>query len=83
MASRMNQDNHRQGKVLSIRGSVVDVHFPDGPPAINSQLMAGEDGGVVIEVVSHLSATVVRGIALTPSHGLARGSTVEIGRAHV
>lgn len=65
------------GKVLSIRGSVVDTHFPQQLPSINSQLSAGPDGGIVIEVVTHLSSEVVRGIALTPTQGLARGSVVQ------
>ena len=68
--------NLAAGTVLSIRGSVVDARFPQHLPALNSQLRAGEDGVVVIEVVSHMSAEVVRGIALTPTHGLARGSVL-------
>ena len=68
--------NLAAGTVLSIRGSVVDARFPQHLPALNNQLRAGEDGVVVIEVVSHMSAEVVRGIALTPTHGLARGSVL-------
>jgi F-type H+-transporting ATPase subunit beta len=78
MSSLMNQESF--GKVLSIRGSVVDVRFPEQLPAINSQLVAGEAGDTIIEVVAHLSSTVVRGIALTPTHGLARGSAVADSR---
>ncbi len=64
------------GAVVSIRGSVVDVRFPFRLPEINNQLKAGEEGRVVIEVLIHLNSEVVRGIALTPSQGLARGSPV-------
>ncbi len=65
-----------QGKVVSIRGSVVDVHFPHGLPEMNNQLSAGDGGRVVLEVVAHLNSQVVRGIALTPTQGLARDSAV-------
>jgi F-type H+-transporting ATPase subunit beta len=65
-----------KGKVVSIRGSVVDVHFPHGLPEMNNQLSAGDGGRVVLEVVAHLNSQVVRGIALTPTQGLARDSAV-------
>ncbi|MGA7953844.1 MAG: F0F1 ATP synthase subunit beta [Gloeobacterales cyanobacterium] len=70
----MNKSN--QGTVVSVRGSVIDACFPELLPEIFHQLRAGEDGRVVIEVVSHLSSQVVRGIALTPTEGLARGAMV-------
>jgi F-type H+-transporting ATPase subunit beta len=62
--------------VVSIRGSVVDAHFPQRLPPINHQLSAGPEGSIVIEVANHLNPEIVRGIALTPTHGLARGSPV-------
>lgn len=64
------------GTVISVRGSVVDVRFPQQLPGFLHQLNAGEEGQVVVEVVAHLNAEVVRGIALTPTSGLARGATV-------
>ena len=66
---------HR-GTVVSIRGSVVDVRFQDNLPAIRHVLHAGDDDRVRIEVAAHLDANVVRGIALTPTQGLSRGSSV-------
>ena len=66
---------HR-GTVVSIRGSVVDVRFQDKLPAIRHVLRAGDDDKVRIEVAAHLDAHVVRGIALTPTQGLSRGSSV-------
>ncbi|MFS8082965.1 MAG: hypothetical protein ACMG51_05895, partial [Ginsengibacter sp.] len=65
-----------RGKVVSVRGSVVDVAFDDGLPAIYSLLHAGESNQIVIEVMSQLDAQRVRGIALTPTQGLARGMPV-------
>ncbi|MDX9741294.1 MAG: F0F1 ATP synthase subunit beta [Gammaproteobacteria bacterium] len=66
----------RRGTVLSVRGSVVDARFPDGLPEFYSELRSGGDRGIVVEVVSHLDPETVRGIALTPTAGLARGATI-------
>ncbi|MEB3228098.1 MAG: F0F1 ATP synthase subunit beta [Synechocystis sp.] len=65
------------GAIAAIRGSVVDVHFPQQLPNFLNQLIAGDAGQVVMEVVAHLSADLVRCIALTPTVGLARGTPVE------
>lgn len=64
------------GTIVSVRGSVVDAYFPQRLPDLLNRLNAGENGSVVIEVVAHLNAEVVRGIALTTTSGLARGSPV-------
>jgi F-type H+-transporting ATPase subunit beta len=63
------------GTVAGVRGSVVDVRFDGGLPAIHSILTAKE-GRVVIEVSAQLDTDRVRGIALTPTQGLARGMPV-------
>ncbi len=65
-----------RGTVLSVQGSIVDAAFPDRLPMLNGKLLAGPEGAVVIEVASHLDVRQVRGIALTPTRGLARGMTV-------
>jgi len=62
-----------RGEVLSVRGSIVDVRFRDSLPEIHNILLAG---GVTIEVRIHISPEVVRAVALTPTQGLFRGSTV-------
>lgn len=64
------------GAVVSVRGSVVDVQFEGRLPVIYSMLHASE-GKIVIEVRAHIDERRVRGIALTPTQGLARGMTVE------
>jgi F-type H+-transporting ATPase subunit beta len=68
-------DNH--GTVLSVRGSVVDVHFDRNLPSINNLLRAGDEGQVLIEVWAQLDAHRIRGIAMTPPQGLTRGTSVE------
>ena len=64
------------GEVLSVRGSVVDVRFDAHVPPIYSLLRTGPDAEIVIEVLEQRDAHSVRGIALTPTQGLARGMTV-------
>ena len=64
------------GVVVSIRGSVVDIRFGAHLPPIYSLLHA-KDGKIAIEVLAQLDAHSVRGIALTPTEGLVRGSAVE------
>jgi F-type H+-transporting ATPase subunit beta len=54
----------------------VDAHFPNRLPDVFSELRAGDDGRVVVEVVNHLDPETVRGVALTPTSGLARGSLI-------
>ncbi|MGF1540459.1 MAG: F0F1 ATP synthase subunit beta [Pleurocapsa sp.] len=65
-----------QGKIVAIRSSVIDISFEGRPPELYSQLTAGEDGEIIIEVANHLDSHTVRGIALTPVAGLARGAKV-------
>jgi F-type H+-transporting ATPase subunit beta len=65
-----------QGTVFAVRGSIVDAYFPQHLPALQRRLDAGADGAVVIEVATHLSTEVVRGIALTSTQGLARGAPI-------
>jgi F-type H+-transporting ATPase subunit beta len=60
-----------------VRGSVVDIRFDAHLPPIYSVLHAGGKGKIVIEVLAQLDAHHVRGIALTPTQGLARGMAVE------
>src|SRR3989304_7735425 len=65
------------GTVISVRGSVVDVRFDAQLPPIYSVLRAGAEQKIVIEVLAQRDARHVRGIALTPTQGLARGMAVE------
>jgi F-type H+-transporting ATPase subunit beta len=64
------------GKVLSVRGSVIDVDFGKHLPSIYSLLHA-KQRTISIEVLAHLNSHSVRGIALTPTQGLSRGDVVE------
>src|SRR5476651_530760 len=66
-----------QGVVTSVRGSVVDVKFTDSLPPIYSLLRTGKEAQIAIEVLMQLDPHNVRGIALHPTQGLARGMAVE------
>lgn len=69
-------ENGNMGTVVSVRGSVVDARFPARLPGIYTVLHAGDNRDIVIEVNTHLSDSMVRGVALTPTQGLARGSEI-------
>ncbi|AKB47781.1 Sodium-transporting ATPase subunit D [Methanosarcina sp. Kolksee] len=65
------------GTVISVRGSIVDVLFEKHLPPVYTLLRAGKESQIAIEVLTQLDAHRVRGIALTPTEGLARGTEVE------
>ena len=54
----------------------MDVRFDQNLPPVYRVLHAGARGEIVIEVLEQLDARSVRGIALTPTQGLARGMNV-------
>jgi len=64
------------GAVVSVCGSVVDVRFVGQLPPIYKELRTGAEKQIVVEVLSQPDAHRVRGIALTPTQGLARGMLV-------
>jgi len=65
------------GTITAVRGSVVDVRFSGRLPPIYSLLLAGGDMAIALEVLSHPDEQHVRGIALAPTQGLARGMAVK------
>ncbi|MEO6986578.1 MAG: F0F1 ATP synthase subunit beta [Paralcaligenes sp.] len=62
------------GRVVAIRGGVVDVRFSAGVPQINDLLYAG---GLALEVASLESADTARCVAFSPTQGLALDAVVE------
>ncbi len=68
-----------KGTITEIIGPVVDVHFPEGRPAIQEALVIekGEHHDrIVLEVASHLGLDRVRCISMSDTAGLARGEEV-------
>src|SRR5438128_670794 len=74
-----------EGKVISIRGVVVDVSFPeDKTPKINDALVVENKklGVLTLEVGAVLDTGLVRAVAMGNVYGLARGMKVKnTGRA--
>ncbi len=72
-------ESEATGRVVSVRGSVVDVKFQLGRlPAINSALdiAAGPHTHLVAEVQAHLNEHTVRAVAMQSTEGLSRGVPV-------
>jgi F-type H+-transporting ATPase subunit beta len=65
------------GMIVSVRGSVIDIRFDGALPPIHTLLRAGDGNRVAIEVLAQRDERHVRGIALTPTQGLARGMPVQ------
>ncbi|MFL6041230.1 MAG: F0F1 ATP synthase subunit beta [Gaiellales bacterium] len=70
-------NGHNVGKIVEIKGVVIDAVFEDELPAIYSALhitVPGRDGGstLVAEVQQHLGDNRVRAIAMDATDGLAR-----------
>jgi F-type H+/Na+-transporting ATPase subunit beta len=71
--------NGTVGKIVEIKGVVIDAVFPDILPGINNALsiMRPDDGGELIaEVQQHLGDDRVRAVAMDSTDGLARGTDV-------
>lgn len=73
---RKENKTKNTGRIVSVRGSVVDVVFPENLPPIHNELRTGEKDDIVIEVLTHLNSETLRGIALTSTRGLSRGASV-------
>jgi F-type H+/Na+-transporting ATPase subunit beta len=70
-------EKNGKGIVTSVRGSVIDADFPpERLPALHNQLITEGENQIVMEVITHLQLGKVRGIALTPTQGLSRGSPI-------
>lgn len=78
---RTNSTSERlwTGQVIAVRGTVIDVQFEGGVPALDTALEChlNQHGTVTAVVHSHLGNSVVRAIALDSTRGLDRGARVE------
>ena len=72
----MSDTSSNIGEIISVRGSVIDARFAGRLPAVHTRLLTGRDRSIVVETISHVSADVARGIALSPTQGLARGDVI-------
>jgi F-type H+-transporting ATPase subunit beta len=71
------QENGNRGKIVEIKGVVLDAVFPESLPEIYSALRISADGRELIaEVQQHLGDDRVRAVAMDSTDGLARGLEV-------
>jgi F-type H+-transporting ATPase subunit beta len=76
MNEQSTDNNVNQGRVLSVRSSVVDARFEEHLPSLYHIMRTGDDQDIVIEVLTHLDDRTVRGIALTSTQGLAENAVI-------
>ncbi len=74
----MTAPTRSTGRVLAVRGAVVDVVFEGELPKIDEALVVEWDrpGTILVEVQAHLDSRAVRGVALQSTAGLRRGERV-------
>ncbi len=65
-----------EGYIKAVRNTVVDIYYPHGLPPVHALARAGVNNNTIIEVIDHLDTHRVRGIALTPTAGLARDDRI-------
>jgi len=71
------RDGVNTGRIVEIKGVVLDVVFPDRLPEILTALeIELERGTLVAEVQQHLGDDRVRAVAMDSTDGLARGLEV-------
>jgi F-type H+-transporting ATPase subunit beta len=78
------QSAQKPGRIVEIKGVVIDVVFPEGLPEIYTALridIPAQDGqearSIIAEVQQHLGDDRVRAVAMDSTDGLARGLEVE------
>jgi F-type H+/Na+-transporting ATPase subunit beta len=71
-------NGQKTGKLLEIKGVVVDAVFPDGLPDIYSAVRIPRPDGsfLIAEVQQHLGDDRVRAVAMDATDGIARGTDV-------
>jgi len=75
----MTEPKERMGRVIAVRGAVVDVAFEPGElPRLDEALVVEWDQpeALIIEVQAHIDERTVRGVALQATAGLRRGVPV-------
>ncbi len=78
-----DREERADGRVVRVIGPVIDVEFPPAElPEINTALhvevsLDGDSRTITCEVAQHIGEGMVRTIALQPTDGLVRGSSVE------
>jgi F-type H+-transporting ATPase subunit beta len=73
---KLEASSLRQGIVVAVNGSVIEMQFPKGElPSIFNAVTIEWDGPhrLIVEIQQHLTASRVRGVALQETAGLRSG----------
>jgi F-type H+-transporting ATPase subunit beta len=78
VSENASENGRNVGKLLEIKGVVVDAVFPNELPEIYSALRIprGDGADLIAEVQQHLGDDRVRAVAMDATDGLARGTDV-------
>ncbi|HMJ01132.1 MAG TPA: F0F1 ATP synthase subunit beta [Gaiellaceae bacterium] len=76
-----SQNAQNVGKLIEVKGVVIDVLFPNELPGINHAVRISLEGrDIIAEVQQHLGDDRVRAVAMDSTDGLARGvDVVDLG----
>lgn len=66
-----------RGRIVAVKGAVVDVQFPRELPEIYNALYVEIEGDLLLEVFEHLPGSTVRCLAMGPTVGLRLGLLVK------
>ena len=76
--AKNGQPSERKGRIVAVRGSVVEVEFREALPGLNEAVrVTTGDLSLTLEVAYHVDSHTVRAIAMGHAEGLARGMAVE------
>lgn len=70
-------DKRHTGRIVSIKGAVVDVHFPLDLPDIYFAVEVQNKQKMILEVFEHLTNHTARCLSMLPSSGLQLGMAVK------
>ena len=82
MTETSPEEGRGKGRIIAVRGPIVDIAVNGPLPEINEALRVEVQGsGVLAEVHAHLTAESVRAVAMQPTQGMPRGAAVSfLGR---
>ncbi len=73
-----NKENlNHIGRIVAVRGAVVDVHFPLHVPSLYNAIEIQNKEKTILEVSEHLSNHTVRCLSMSPTSGLQLGLPVK------
>lgn len=74
-----NSSTHYTGRILAVRGTVLELQFEAEPPAINAAIRCCRDGEspVIAVTHAHLGGGRVKAVSVDSTRGLRCGSRIE------